>query len=72
MNEQISKWQVKNADKPASQMTKREMIAAMAMQGLLACGDSHDEHTTTVTAKSAVSLADALLAELEKVNDNTI
>ena len=52
--------------KPETGLTKRERIAAMAMQGLLACGEQHDEHTATVTAKSAVRLADELLKELEK------
>jgi hypothetical protein len=62
MNEQISKWQVKNADQPASTMTKREMIAAMAMQGVLA---SEDRLSGSV-ARWAVEYADDLLKELEK------
>lgn len=44
-------------------LTKRELIAAMALQGLLAYpGD--DLSTLTETAKMAVRFADALLAEL--------
>ena len=67
MNEQISKWQVKNADKPASQMTKREMIAAMAMQGLMANSTSkYGGSATDSVAHIAAKYADALLAELEK------
>lgn len=32
-DQQPNWWQVKNPDQLASKMTKREMIAAMAMQG---------------------------------------
>jgi hypothetical protein len=56
-------WRVKNADKPASQMIKREMIAAMAMQGIITKGDWESEVNI---ACRAVECADALLAELEK------
>jgi hypothetical protein len=53
-------------------LTKREKIAAMAMQGLLAnpdynCpSDPKKLPTTTSFAKAALHYADALLAELEK------
>jgi hypothetical protein len=44
-------------------LTKREQIAAMVLQGLLA-GRSDDR--CVMYADAAVMLADALLAELEK------
>ena len=44
-------------------LTKREMFAAMAMQGLLS---GVDEPNVFGCAKYAVLLADALLAEREK------
>lgn len=47
-------------------LTKRELFAAMAMQGLAPAyaegGDFHEAHV----AKGAVTLADALLKELSK------
>ena len=68
---------MKNADMPASPayhegvavtlgLTKRELFAAMAMQGILANPDSEStvmDHDTA--AASAVASADALLAALE-------
>ena len=62
MNAQVSKWELKNQDKPASSMTKREMIAAMAMQGLLA----NEDVIRTNAPRYAVEYADKLLAELDK------
>lgn len=50
-------------------LTKREHFAAMAMQGIMSsneCGIGHDPNTV---AEWAVSLADALLEELEKTKD---
>lgn len=44
-------------------MTKREMFAMAALQGILSCDNSE---FTNVAAISAVEHADALLAELEK------
>jgi hypothetical protein len=45
-------------------LTKRELIAAMCLQGLLAhCGHST---VTTWAASHAIDFADALLAELAK------
>lgn len=44
-------------------LTKRELFAAMAMQGLLASGTVSFAH---MRAAAAVELADALLAELAK------
>ena len=35
--------------------------AAKAMQGLLACGHAHDEHTGSVTAKAAYEMADEMI-----------
>lgn len=61
-------------------LTKRELFAAMAMQGMLACPMGPDglaaldaierekgnEEILRITANSAVKYADALLKELEK------
>ena len=71
---------VKNADMPAHPielsgfglyapeahygLTKREMLAMAAMQGL--CAHSGDYHTFSDMASDAVNYADALLAELER------
>ena len=46
-------------------LTKREMFAMAAMQGILSCDNSE---FTNVAAISAVAHADALLAELERTN----
>ena len=45
-------------------MTKREMMAMAAMQGL--CAHSGDYHQPEPLAMDAVMFADALLAELER------
>ena len=45
-------------------MTKREMVAMAAMQGL--CAHSGDYHQPEHLAMDAVMFADALLAELER------
>ena len=45
-------------------LTKREMMAMAAMQGL--CAHSGDYHTFADMASDAVNYADALLAELER------
>ncbi|MNG70297.1 hypothetical protein D3C79_286780 [compost metagenome] len=70
---------MKNSDMPAmpfeivdevqssrwwSGMTKREMMAMNAMQGL--CSHSGDYHQPEHLAMDAVMFADALLAELER------
>lgn len=47
-------------------LSKREMFAAMAMQGLVAYGFSTDPSSAS---DLAVKHADALIAELEKSND---
>lgn len=56
------------APKPMhSGLTKREMFAMAAMQGLIAsdvCGNLHEPRC----AELAVKAADALLAELERTN----
>lgn len=44
-------------------LTKREMFAMAALQGILSCDNSE---FTNVASISAVAHADALLAELEK------
>lgn len=43
-------------------LTKREMFAMAAMQGILACDNSEFKH---IAAQMAVECADALLVELE-------
>jgi hypothetical protein len=43
-------------------LTKREMFAMAAMQGILSCGN----YTYVHAASDAVKYADALLAELER------
>ena len=56
----------------ADGLTKRELFAAMAMQGWLAgCDNAYSEFTSPgthahVAAESAVKFADALLAALDK------
>jgi len=71
-----------NADKPAfpndgmlpegafgwmNGLTKRELVAAMAMQGLLAKGEQKKgELLPGLLAADAVDYANALLSELEK------
>ena len=45
-------------------LTKREVMAAMAMQGLVACPSN--EPKISQYATEAVKFADALLAELER------
>lgn len=49
-------------------LTKRELIAAMAMQGMCANNISYgiEESWDTARAKYSVRLADALIAELNK------
>ncbi len=52
-------------------LTKRELIAAMAMQGLMAVNNKGEELTSweigvAEAAKISVMMADALLIELEK------
>lgn len=49
-------------------LTKRELFAAMAMQGILgnAYWNEHGDYTPVDVAKSARDYADALLAELTK------
>lgn len=49
---------------PATGLTKRELLAAMAMQGLNACRQRSE--TSRELAAIAVEDADALLAELAK------
>ncbi len=52
-------------DRYAGGLTKRELIAAMALQGLMRHPDSVGESSETVAAW-AVQAADALLEELDK------
>lgn len=48
-------------------LTKRELFAAMAMQGCCANSIPGSHHGFTNTASEAVAYADALIAELAKV-----
>ena len=52
--------------KPAFGLTKREMFAMAAMQGL--CAHSGDYHEFSHLASDAVNYADSVLAELEKTS----
>ncbi len=51
-------------------LTKREQLAAMAMQGLCAVGDKGEfssfEYAYKVLAKQAVDIADALIKQLNE------
>jgi hypothetical protein len=56
---------------PEESLTKRELVAAMALQGILSCnwfcqqfGNLSPEGRRNLAAKDAVGFADALLAEL--------
>ena len=53
----------------ATGLTKREMMAMTAMQGL-AANSSGGYSDYKYMAKDAVRIADALLAELERTNGN--
>lgn len=57
------------ADPCNSGLTKREYLAAMAMQGLCANSIPGGHHQPDIYARDAVQIADALLAELEKPHD---
>ncbi len=47
-------------------LTKRELIAAMAMQGIVANSATDTVYEPTEVAKAAVEYADSLLTELQK------
>lgn len=47
-------------------LTKRELFAAMAMQGICANSIPGSHHQPQNTARDAIAQADALLAELAK------
>lgn len=51
----------------AAGLTKRDLFAAMAMQGMMAAETAADDFVASGVAKRAVIYADALLAELAKV-----
>ncbi len=61
----ISQCQRANETEYHEGLSKRELFAAMAMQGILS-GDSDDTYTVEKAAVVAVELADALIAELSK------
>lgn len=50
-------------------LTKRELIAAMAMQGMCANSIPGSHHHFNNTARESVEYADALLAELAKKDE---
>lgn len=50
---------------PASEMTKRELYAGLAMQGLLSAGEGRRMIGKSLEEQS-VAQADALIAELKK------
>ena len=52
-------------------LTKRELFAAMAMQGQLTSAADCDDSSCEGIAKWAVNYADALLAELAKPQEPT-
>ena len=47
-------------------LSKRELFAAMAMQGLTANSVPGDHHVSNICAAEAVAMADALLEALEQ------
>ena len=47
-------------------LTKRELFAAMAMQGFAACQGAFEEWSNEKHAACSVNVADALIAELNK------
>lgn len=53
---------------PSYGLTKREYLAAMAMQGIFASVEGNEFPNIGECAKKAVESADALLLELEKGN----
>jgi len=50
-------------------LTKRELFAAMAMQGMMANPDWTDNHQDSIAAY-AILLADALIPKLERTDDH--
>ena len=50
-------------------LTKRELFAAMAMQGILSSGEHRYGSTLNGLAQYAVQLSDALINELNKQNE---
>ena len=63
-------WNFQTGDNSEFQfvgLTKREMFAMAAMQGI--CSNPDDRYTYEQLAGHAVKQADALLAELEKTNE---
>ncbi len=50
-------------------LTKRELFAAMAMQGLFSCGEHRYGSSPEGLSQYAVSIADALINELNKQNN---
>jgi hypothetical protein len=56
-------------NKPLTGLTKREHLAALAMQALISSGDCqplNDKTTHHMVSMASVLFADALLTELEK------
>jgi hypothetical protein len=58
--------ELKNADKKASELTKREMLAAMAMQGMLSALTEGSDVSVIDLVKYSLRNADTLLAAMEE------
>lgn len=62
------KWDNVKANQPQDVIiTKREIFAAMSMQGILSSADVFYGEAPSYIAKRAVDYADALIAELAKM-----
>jgi hypothetical protein len=62
--------ELKNGDRPKSEITKREYFAGLAMQGILSDPNRGSElDHNLVIVEHAVKFADLLLAELEKTKN---
>ena len=57
-------------DEPINGLTKRELFAAMAMEGNLASLSANTTYSAEEAASDAVLCADALIKELNKGNEN--
>lgn len=69
--EEARKREMKNGDKSASEITKREYFAAKALQGLLAFPGliaGNDNPSTKFVCERAVKYADSMMEALENSN----
>lgn len=65
-NEHLPAYPVATHDSVYAGLTKREIFAAMAMQGFVSNPKNHLDFNPNDDAKYCCDLADALLAELER------